>query len=128
MTETAEQQDAMLTPEPWMLHDMEFATVVTAKKPGLFIALCDSASYSEEENTRHAEFIAAAPDTAAERDRLQKLITDFQEWCRVERAALGAVDGYDYDSGQEYGLRRAEIEILKRLKAHGPATEGGSET
>lgn len=59
----------------------------------------------------NARLIAAAPDTAAERDRLQKLIIDFQEWCRVERGALGAIDGYDYDSGQEYGLRRAEIAI-----------------
>ncbi len=52
-------------------------------------------------------------------ERLRELIADFQEWCSTERAALGAIDGYDYDSGQEYGLRRAEIEIEKRLRALG---------
>ena len=62
-------------------------------------------------------FAHKVQDTVAERDQLRKLVTDFQEWCRTERGALGAVDGYDYDSGQEYGLRRAEIEIEKRLKA-----------
>ncbi len=70
-----------------------------------------------ERMIRGNNFSLAAPDTVAERDRLQKLIIDFQEWCRVERAALGAIDGYDYDSGQEYGLRRAEIEVEKRLRS-----------
>lgn len=68
--------------------------------------------------------------------RLRKLIADFYDWCQHERSALGAVDGYDYNSGQEYGLRRAEIEIVKRLRtldsptcqAYGcqrPATDSG---
>ncbi len=38
-------------------------------------------------------------------------------WCGVERQKLGAIDGYDYRSGEEYGLRRAEIEIARRVAA-----------
>lgn len=66
-----DQPDAAPTLDGWMLHDMEFATVVTAEKPGLFIALCDSAAFTRKENLAHAELIAAAPETAAERDRLK---------------------------------------------------------
>lgn len=45
---------AQHTPGPWMQHDMEFATVVTERKPGQFIAFCNSAA--------DARLIAAAPD------------------------------------------------------------------
>lgn len=48
------------TPEPWMLHDMEFATVVTEKKPGRFIALCDGKHFSREESAAHARQIITA--------------------------------------------------------------------
>ena len=58
-------------PEPWMFHDMEFATVVTVKKPGRFIALCDGTSFTREENLAHAESIIADHGAAAERDRLK---------------------------------------------------------
>lgn len=51
--------------EQWMLHDMEDLTIVTAKKPGQFIALCDSRSFTDEENADHARLIAAAPDLLA---------------------------------------------------------------
>ena len=50
------------TPGPWMLHDMEFATVVTAQKPGLFIALCDSATFTRKENLANAYLCIAAPE------------------------------------------------------------------
>lgn len=47
-------------------------------------------------------------------EQQRKVGFDLAEWCRVERQKL-AVDGYDYKSGEEHGLRRAEIEIEKRL-------------
>lgn len=50
------------TPGPWMLHDMEAATVVTAEKPGLFIAACRSRSHSGDTNHANALLIAAAPE------------------------------------------------------------------
>ncbi len=53
-------------------------------------------------------------------EQLRKLVAGLQDWCRVERHGLGNVDSYDYSSGQEYGLRRAEIEIEKRYGELGP--------
>lgn len=41
---------------------------------------------------------------------------DAAEWCAVERNKLGAIDGYDYRSGEEFGLRRAEIELRRRAE------------
>ncbi len=79
----------------------------------------DFVPHHELENCQEARERAIRAHTKAyeEIQRLQKIITDLQEWCRVERCALGAVDGYDYSSGQEYGLRRAEIEIEKQIQA-----------
>jgi hypothetical protein len=57
---------------------------------------------------------------AALRDLAAAALRDLAEWCAVERAMIGAVDGYDYRSGEEYGLRRAEIEITKRTAALAP--------
>ena len=82
MTQPAEKR-AEPTPGRWMLHNREFATVVTAQKPGRPIALCDSGAFSEEENVRHAAFIAAAPDTAAERDQLMAMNAELVK--RLER-------------------------------------------
>jgi hypothetical protein len=45
---------------PWMMHDMEPMTVVTAKKPGKFIALFDGRSFDEETNERHARLAIRA--------------------------------------------------------------------
>ena len=45
-----------------MLHDVEFATVVTAKKPGRFIALCDGKHFAREQSATHARLIAVAPN------------------------------------------------------------------
>ena len=45
---------------------------------------------------------------------LESKLADAAEWCAIERGKLGAVDGYDYHSGEEYGLRRAEIELRRR--------------
>lgn len=68
MKKISEQPSAV--PEAWMLHDMEFATVVTVQKPGKFIALCDGKSFTPEENLAHAELIIADHGAADERDRL----------------------------------------------------------
>ena len=70
MTEQHTEQPVQPTPEGWMLHDMEFATVVTVRKPGRFITLCDGSSFTREENLVHAELIIADHGAAAERDRL----------------------------------------------------------
>ncbi len=74
----------------------------------------------------HSEISSRLQSEATLRDdneRLRKLIADFRDWCEHERYSLGAVDGYDYSSGQEYGLRRAEIEIEKRYGEFGSVCE-----
>jgi hypothetical protein len=56
------------------------------------------------------------------------------EWCRIERERLGAIDGYDYRSGEEFGLRRAQNEIERRsaaapqpgMRAEGELTEAAA--
>jgi len=50
-------------------------------------------------------------------------LKDLEEWLLTESYSLGAVDGYDYNSGVEYGLRLAMIEIEKRIKALAPTKE-----
>ncbi len=50
-----------------------------------------------------------------ENDRLRAVLEDVASWCEDERAKLGAIDGYDYHSGEEYGLRRAQIELQRRV-------------
>lgn len=47
-------------------------------------------------------------------DYLAGALRDVAAWCESERHAIGAVDGYDYRSGEEYGLRCAQIELEKR--------------
>lgn len=42
-----------------------------------------------------------------------------QAWCDNEASKLGAVDGYDYRSGQEAAYRHVAIEIGRRLAALG---------
>jgi hypothetical protein len=44
-------------------------------------------------------------------------LKDFEQWCLSAREKLGAIDGYDYRSGEEYGLRRAELEAHRRICA-----------
>ena len=43
-------------------------------------------------------------------------LTSLKEWMWHEKGLL-AVDGYDYDSGQEMAFRRVIIQIEHRLKA-----------
>lgn len=45
-----------------------------------------------------------------------KILDQLSDWCASARASIGAVDGYDYRSGEEFGIRRVQIEI-DRLRA-----------
>jgi hypothetical protein len=49
------------------------------------------------------------------RDAVIETLESIADWCNTERTKIGAIDGYDYRSGEEFGLRCAEIEIKKRL-------------
>lgn len=55
------------------------------------------------------------------KDDADKEIYDYlaglEKWLDDKCSALGAVDGYDYNSGTEYGLRIAALEVQKRKKA-----------
>ncbi|HWK65355.1 MAG TPA: hypothetical protein VNS34_10465 [Rhizobiaceae bacterium] len=53
-------------------------------------------------------------------------LKDLAAWCDEQRSKLGAVDGYNYASGEEYGLRRAQIEAERRaaLSTPAPASTG----
>lgn len=57
--------------------------------------------------------ITAPPADAGMREAL----ADIQTWCDNQGALLGAVDGYDYRSGQEAAYRHVSIEIGKRMDA-----------
>lgn len=53
---------------------------------------------------------------------LREALEGLPDWLESKRYALGAVDGYDYYSGQEYGLRVAQIEAERRITALNKAT------
>jgi len=48
---------------------------------------------------------------------LYSALEDLESWLDHECALCGAVDGYDYNSGFEYGLRKAALEVQKRKRA-----------
>jgi len=53
--------------------------------------------------------------TAPEGQTIEVLMS-LKGWCEKEGSRLGAVDGYDYRSGEEYGIRRVTIQIGKVIK------------
>lgn len=64
---------------------------------------------TEDELFEDVRFWKGRTDAAkAEIDRLLS-------WCATERHRLGGVDGYDYKSGEEFGIRRVEIQIEKAM-------------
>lgn len=66
---------------------------------------------SDENQALIVSLLRAAPQPS---DVVREALGQITDWCSTERAKIGAVDGYDYRSGEEYGLRRVEIEISKR--------------
>ncbi len=48
--------------------------------------------------------------------RLHCVLDDLEGWLDNECILLGAVDGYGYSSGVEYGLRKAAIEVQRRKR------------
>ena len=50
-------------------------------------------------------------------DLLCCTLKDLENWLDSECYKCGAVDGYDYNSGVEYGLRLAALEVKKRREA-----------
>lgn len=59
-----------------------------------------------------ADALASISEPAREEEP-RGLARQLANWCDGERAKLGALDGYDYLSGEEYGLRRAQIQAEK---------------
>lgn len=53
--------------------------------------------------------------------KVREALENIADWCSTERANIGAIDGYDYWSGEEFGLRCAEIEIRKRAALSPPS-------
>ena len=49
-------------------------------------------------------------------ERIEDGLKQLEVWCETQGQSLGAVDGYDYNSGLEYAFRSAAIEISKRRK------------
>lgn len=72
--------------------------------------------------------LRAIPPEAGVRERnIITALSDLADWCNVERHKLGGVDGYDYRSGEEFGIRRVEIQIGKisaALRSSPPPTAG----
>ncbi|BEV44705.1 hypothetical protein [Afipia carboxidovorans] len=65
-----------------------------------------------EQRIRSALVNAPAVDGA-----LREALKDLEAWCDKQGALLGALDGYDYHSGQEAAYRHTAIEIGKRIKS-----------
>lgn len=57
------------------------------------------------------------PYTLAYRAGWNDALEELERWLDHECALCGAVDGYDYNSGVEYGLRKAAIEAKRRKRA-----------
>lgn len=66
------------------------------------------------------------PVQGGKAEAVREALESISDWCSNERGLIGAVNGYDYRSGEEYGMRRAEIEIIKRLKALPAASQPAS--
>lgn len=69
---------------------------------------------------RHLESMVGIPTPAQQppvHDDVNKSLTSLSYWCTDERLKIGNVDGHDYRSGEEFGIRRVEVEIEKRLTA-----------
>jgi hypothetical protein len=56
---------------------------------------------------------AATPPCPTTQEALKAL----SDWCEKARYELGGIDGYDYRSGEEFGIRRVELQIEKVLHA-----------
>jgi hypothetical protein len=48
-------------------------------------------------------------------DTIIEVLKELSNWCETARYSLGAVDGYDHRSGEEFGIRRVELQIEKRI-------------
>jgi hypothetical protein len=60
-------------------------------------------------------------------DDVREALESAAEWCAVKRAEIGNVDGYDYRSGEEAGLRDAEIELRRRALTQSPPSAPAGE-
>ncbi len=67
-------------------------------------------------STEEAGLFYPKSEVDAEIKRLHCVLDDLEGWLDNECALLGAVDGYGYSSGVEYGLRTAAIEVQKRKR------------
>lgn len=50
-------------------------------------------------------------------EQTQETLKALSDWCEKARYELGGIDGYDYRSGEEFGIRRVELQIEKVLHA-----------
>lgn len=74
-----------------------------------------------EKDATAADIAAAAATISRlteEREGLRKALTDLDAWLDQARAKIGAIDGYDYSSGEEFGLRCAQIQLQKLLATY----------
>lgn len=65
---------------------------------------------------RAADALVPTPHPSVELVEARRALRALADWCGAECNKLGVVDGYDYRSGEEYGLRCAQIEIERRIK------------
>lgn len=52
-------------------------------------------------------------------DETKDALRRLSDWIEVERMRIGSIDGYDYRSGEEFGLRRVQCEIDRIIKTNG---------
>ena len=64
----------------------------------------------------YPEWNEPTPTSEAER-RVVETLKEAEEWCHEQSINIGAVDGYDYRSGEEFAYRSAALHF-KKLAAH----------
>lgn len=114
---------AQHTPGPWVLkrrakpfHGVANIRDSAGRRICSFTAHRNHAGYCNAEHEANARLIAAAPETAAERDRLKAINAELLEACKavVERS-----EGKLYNTDQETGETFVNLLLNAIAKANG---------
>ncbi len=132
MTDTAEKRaEPTPTPTPGPWNVIPGDSKLTIEAAGTAIASVGTVGYWEKfspKDEANAHLIAAAPDTAAERDRLRAALQQAEEGAAIIVGQISAPqDGLSPETTAWVVKQAMAISNRARaaLKAHGPAPEEG---
>lgn len=87
------------------VHGYEYMTTQFGN-PIPYCAECDRTDFGRKPFPE-----AEKPSQKVESAERAEVLDGIVAWLDQQRAEIGCIDGYDYRSGEEYGLRRAQIHI-----------------